>query len=280
MNDDKLLLIGLGAQRAGTTWLATYFYEHPEIFIPLIKELHFFDRSISYVDAADADRIMLRSLLVMCAKIDKAGARKLNKDDAQRILEMAHRVKMIADPDHYIRYLLAESGARRTMCEITPDYSDLDSAAFETMAKIHSRVRFFFVMRNPIDRIYSQVRYSFSGITLEQALEHPHFIRRSNYARTLTELLAVVPRERVFIEFYERLFTDSALARLCEFAEIRHVRADMGRRIHSARDGQPLSHVERRRAFNVLAPVFSFVDDLFQGDVPPEWRTDVERFGL
>jgi len=26
--------------------------------------------------------------------------------------------------------------------------------------------------------------------------------------------------------------------------------------------------------------VFSFVDDLFQGDVPPEWRTDVERFGL
>ena len=33
----------IGAPRAGTTWLAANLREHPEIFMPPVKELHFFD---------------------------------------------------------------------------------------------------------------------------------------------------------------------------------------------------------------------------------------------
>ena len=35
--------IGLGAQKAGTSWVYACLYEHPEIHAP-IKELHFFSR--------------------------------------------------------------------------------------------------------------------------------------------------------------------------------------------------------------------------------------------
>ncbi len=35
--------IGLGAQRAGTTWIHACLYEHPQIYMPLTKEIHFFD---------------------------------------------------------------------------------------------------------------------------------------------------------------------------------------------------------------------------------------------
>lgn len=35
--------IGIGAQRSGTSWMASCFWEHPEIFMPG-KELHFFDQ--------------------------------------------------------------------------------------------------------------------------------------------------------------------------------------------------------------------------------------------
>lgn len=34
----------IGAPRAGTTWLAKIFYNHPDIYIPFEKELHFFDK--------------------------------------------------------------------------------------------------------------------------------------------------------------------------------------------------------------------------------------------
>lgn len=34
----------IGAPRAGTTWIASNIREHPDIYIPRIKEVHFFDR--------------------------------------------------------------------------------------------------------------------------------------------------------------------------------------------------------------------------------------------
>ncbi|WP_340679170.1 sulfotransferase [Paraglaciecola sp.] len=39
--------ICIGAQRAGTTWLHNCLDEHPEIYVPATKELHFFDRYYS-----------------------------------------------------------------------------------------------------------------------------------------------------------------------------------------------------------------------------------------
>ena len=39
--------ICIGAQRAGTTWLHNCLNEHPEVYVPASKELHFFDRYYS-----------------------------------------------------------------------------------------------------------------------------------------------------------------------------------------------------------------------------------------
>lgn len=36
--------LGIGVQRAGTTWLHNCLTEHPELFLPKKKEIHFFDR--------------------------------------------------------------------------------------------------------------------------------------------------------------------------------------------------------------------------------------------
>lgn len=51
--------LGVGAQRAGTTWIARNLAEHPDIYIPWEKELHFFDRhyenGIEYYERQFAD---------------------------------------------------------------------------------------------------------------------------------------------------------------------------------------------------------------------------------
>jgi hypothetical protein len=39
--------LGIGAQRAGTTWLWSHLRRHRQIWMPRRKELHFFDRSLS-----------------------------------------------------------------------------------------------------------------------------------------------------------------------------------------------------------------------------------------
>jgi len=39
--------IGLGAQKAATSWIHACLYEHPQIFMPASKEIHFFSRHYS-----------------------------------------------------------------------------------------------------------------------------------------------------------------------------------------------------------------------------------------
>ena len=41
----------IGAPRAGTTWIAKNLSEHPSVFVPFKKEIHFFD---SYYDRGQA----------------------------------------------------------------------------------------------------------------------------------------------------------------------------------------------------------------------------------
>ena len=40
---DKTFLLGIGAQKAGTSWLYEYLARRDEIFMSPIKEMHVFD---------------------------------------------------------------------------------------------------------------------------------------------------------------------------------------------------------------------------------------------
>ena len=40
--------IGIGAARSGTTWVARQLAQHSDIWLPRIKELHYFSRSLKY----------------------------------------------------------------------------------------------------------------------------------------------------------------------------------------------------------------------------------------
>lgn len=43
----------IGAPRAGTTWIERHLREHPEVFLPARKELHFFDREDNFSKGID-----------------------------------------------------------------------------------------------------------------------------------------------------------------------------------------------------------------------------------
>jgi len=51
MPDPNYLVIG--AQRCGTTWLAETLGQHPDIYVPRPKEIHFFNHSENYAKGID-----------------------------------------------------------------------------------------------------------------------------------------------------------------------------------------------------------------------------------
>ncbi|MFW6275337.1 MAG: hypothetical protein ACOC2M_01735 [bacterium] len=48
MNKEGPTFLGIGVQKSATTWLAHMLREHPDIFIPPAKEIHFFDSKPQY----------------------------------------------------------------------------------------------------------------------------------------------------------------------------------------------------------------------------------------
>ena len=48
---DKVAFVIAGTQKGGTTALASYLYEHPEIGMPTVKEVHFFDTEEHFASA-------------------------------------------------------------------------------------------------------------------------------------------------------------------------------------------------------------------------------------
>jgi hypothetical protein len=61
-------LIGIGAQKAGTTWLAEYLYGHDEVFMSPYKEMRYFDSRHVWRFSADNWRLYLKRRGIDLAK--------------------------------------------------------------------------------------------------------------------------------------------------------------------------------------------------------------------
>src|SRR5215217_5638753 len=116
--------IGIGAQKAGTTWLHRNLQAHPQIWMPKEKELHYFDEKIK-------QRGGFWSRLLGSRPADKRWRRQLGarfkwfKVSRQDIAwDLRYFFKRPSD-EWYAS--LFEQGKGRVTGEATPDYSILES---------------------------------------------------------------------------------------------------------------------------------------------------------
>ena len=277
---EKTLVVGIGAHKAGTTWLYAYFHNHPQVMVSPIKELHFFDAETLPDLCGQHARRKLEYLKKIAASltIEKIRAQPavLTKLDA-----LVDRLGMAADDSVYLRYFLSRTGNEKVMCEITPAYSLLARDGFRRIANAHSSVKFIFLLRNPIDRFWSHIRYHGRKTpngdpvaAVRQHLHDPCYVLRTDYKRTLTELFAVVDRSLIHLDFYEDLFRDDAIRRLCSFLAIDFVRGDYGSRANVAPE-RKLPLEQRKVIFPAFADVYAYVSDLYSGAIPESWKRDI-----
>jgi hypothetical protein len=205
--------IGIGAQKAGTTWLARNLKAHPEIYMPR-KEVHYFDRKIN-------DRSNARTRLLGKRDVDKQWRRQVRNWTVKHAIKRPSLKNLVWDFKYYMRpyndewYLSVFDGKGGNVAgEITPAYSVLDR---ERVARVHRVVpdaRIIFFMRNPIERAWSHTVMSFdkvekgsaSSVTEEQLFEklgRDSTQRLTNYLRTLENWGSFYPEERIFVGFLE-----------------------------------------------------------------------------
>jgi hypothetical protein len=96
-------------------------------------------------------------------------------------------------------------------------------------------------------------------------------LARSRYDVTIERLEATVDPSKVHYAFYETLFVQDEVDRLCRFLGVEPTRASLERRRNAARDGAAeLEECVYDEARVVLDPVYQFVLRRF-GGVPDRW---------
>ena len=155
--------LGIGAQKAGTTWLYANLRCHPDIFLPDEKELHYFDQRFHR---------SLRS---------------------------------------YAGYF--EDGIGKVKGEITPSYAALAPSRIRYIHSIMPAAKLIFLIRNPIDRAWSQALMNLV-VRDKRALDevsdgdfldhfrHERSIVRGDYNRILENWLAVFPKEQMLVGLF------------------------------------------------------------------------------
>ena len=80
------------------------------------------------------------------------------------------------------------------------------------------------------------------------------------------------------MEFYERLFDQSAVDKICAFAGVKPKQADFGGRSNASYAGD-MPAAQRRAAIQAYERVYREIDDRFGGDVPESWKQDLALIG-
>lgn len=183
----------VGAQKAGTSYLARELGAHPAIFVPRsgssLKELHFFDRDANYD----------RGLSYYARHFESAGADLLCGEATANYL-YSHRALERIGRD------LTE-----TKC-VAVLRAPLDRA---------------------YSQYWMERRYSGLAMDFASALEaRPEFIMRGMYSSQLEQLFAAVGRARCQVLFYENLVADPAgfVGEVCAFLDVHaptHVRTEV-----------------------------------------------------
>jgi hypothetical protein len=242
--------LGIGAQKAATTWLDRCLRRHPSLWLPPIKELHYFDdpgAGRPVLGRGWAGRRLRRELVPRL----RADARFLDRGG----LRWAARYFFGRRDDGW--YLSLFPGDLAAVCgEITPDYSILDAAAVDRVHRLLPEVKLIFLMRDPIDRSWSQIRMDVARSGRRAATVPPdeliglarsaRIARRSDYGRTLRSWGSHYADERFFIGFLEdiRARPEEVLADLFGFLGVDPT-VDVGpalarRRVHSGPGEDPI----------------------------------------
>ena len=269
----KVFILGIGAQKAGTTWLHRYLTGRPGIFMPPDKELHYFD-AVWRPDLVKVDGRLIGQLKDLAEGVPAAAERV----DAAIMTSLRSVVDRLEGGQRaYADFFRKRVTIGHThFGEITPSYAMLPIEGFRQIRDMHPDVRIIFLMRDPVDRIASAARMveREQGVPFEAVrgmLLQDGFVDRTRYDRTIARLRAVFAADKLFFGFYETLFRDETIRTLCEFLGIAFVAADYGTRVNEGRAGSNLSGSDVDTLREAFAPVYAFCREEFGSTMPSSW---------
>ena len=259
----------IGAQKAGTSWLFVQLSKHPRVWMPPVKELHFFDHV--YMEANRKWTVgHIRGGVQRALKYHLDTEKAVDWEFVRYLSDMATH-KMFTKP-WYLR-CFDRPRARGAICgDITPEYSTIPLEGIQHVKRMLPDVKIIYIVRDPVERALSQLRMNVErrgeqpseGLLLRMA-DHPDIDNRGDYRKYIPQWRQVFSQERMLIVPYGEIATDPRgfLRRIEEFIGAPPFDGyDLEGRVHETRKFSiPPSVVEKLR--QRYAPQYAFLNAEF-----------------
>jgi len=282
MLNEKIYLCGIGAQKSGTTFVANYLSKHPDFCMSPLKELHYFNTQYKKNYKGSFEKKLLSDINMMIEKFNNG-----ENINATLLVALIKRIEAANKNNYkaYFNYFIQKHHV--AFGEITPAYSTLNKDIYKKIMNLFPNYKFLFLLRNPIDRFWSQVNYELKNsderdpqLIIDEKLKDKAYLLRSDYKRTLEELFSVVKKEKVFVEFYENIFSsqgNDVMKKLSSFLEIdyREDLFDINKRINVTHYEIPLPLNLREKLVFEFMDIYTYISKNF--DVPSHWRNEFEK---
>ena len=235
--------LGIGAQKAGTTWLASNLGKHPDIWIPPLTATHYFNErelnpGVEFPDLFD------RTLPYGSTRFFRVT--ELLRDRWPEVMADGELAKWYLKwlfqkrTDEWYFSLFDFPHHARMAGEITPSYSLLSEQTIAAIKSMNPEMKIIFSIRNPIYRCWSHVAMEFNQfrpVSLCQAPEKEivNFIKtenvigRNDYVGIAGKWKKVFDDNHFFMFFFEQIARDpDALMRdICRFLEVASFPSDL-----------------------------------------------------
>lgn len=205
----------IGAQKAGTTWLHDNLRLHPQIWLPPVKELHYFDHAPP----------SLRRRLFGRMEIHRTARRNLRravfevfKTGKSEDLAWAARYCLALRSDDWYRSIFQRIEGRVTG-QVCPGYARLDAAAVGEIRRQMPDTKIIYLLRDPIDRAWSSTvmhfrKPKFGGIQgidddrIRAHLTSPKMLAHSDYVNNLEAWRQHYTGDQLFVGYFDQLSAD------------------------------------------------------------------------
>ena len=292
---DPVLLYGVGATKAGTSWFYDYIQSHPQAHLRGVKELHYWDtfdpgeREV-YTGNIQDYRAGLKAKLQNAIDYDKpkwANTLRRNIKEATAAIDMLNGDRS-ADAAYY-QFMTENAAGARVAGDITPAYALCDEATLARMQTLAPTAKFIYLIRDPVARLWSHIRMIAqrrggndgrfpirTNRILGRAVDGQEngMLDRGDYATVIEKLRRNVEADNLLVMFFEDLFTEEGIRHICAFLGLDYHPAQTDKTYFGSKP-RDMSEEQRAKAARLLAPQYAYIEALF-GHMPDDWTNNRE----
>lgn len=281
MANNRIFLLGMGAQKSGTSWLYKYLTSVDEFESGIFKEYH-------VLDAIFCPETPGRYKGTM-----KVASQVLSQNDSvpssqQRFV---HRASLTLNVQYYYDHFanLFAKQNKKIVGDFTPSHSALPTAALQEVRNEFTArnidVKPIFLMRDPIERAWSALRMARRDKSLRKdefrqlGISNPYILDddellqilpdttgyriRSDYQKTIENIENVFSQRNIVYAFYEELFTYNSIYCIADKIGFQYVKPNFQYRANPSPKTSTLSPKTLAYLRDRYDATYRFVGDQF-----------------